>query len=515
MPDVALQSMLSELSQMQNMAVFEPVHHKGGKVIKSFMFLKQKFKPNGEHDKLKSRLVGGGNMQDRTLLYDDEVSSPTVAATFIFLIASIAAQESRTVITIDIGGAYLNADISQYNILMSLDPTMSALMVKLDPSYANFRRHNDTIVVRLKKALYGCIQSGKLWYDLLTKVLIKDGFIINSTENCVFNKLSNNVQVTVCIYVDDIMITSKNPELAYGVEDLLRRIFKTITVKRGIIHNYLGMEWSFQDAGQVKVTMQGFIREVTQAMGITSTALTPASNTLFDRREVELLPVREKELFHSTVAKILYLSKRVRPDILLSVSYLTTRVQSPDVDDQRKLLRVLQYLHGTSEIGVVLRPGLNPVLVLSIDASYGVHSDGKSHSGMTISYGKGSILAQSTKQKLVVKSSTEAELVALSDKAGLGLWCQNFLNDQGLNISSVVIKQDNQSTIALIEKGRSTSEKTRHVNIRYFWIKDRIDNGNLKVEYQATEDMVADVLTKPLQGDKFVILRNKLLNWPM
>jgi hypothetical protein len=164
---------------------------------------------------------------------------------------------------------------------------------------------------------------------------------------------------------------------------------------------------------------------------------------------------------------------------------------------------------------VVLRPGLNPVLVLSIDASYGVHSDGKSHSGMTISYGKGSILAQSTKQKLVVKSSTEAELVALSDKAGLGLWCQNFLNDQGLNISSVVIKQDNQSTIALIEKGRSTSEKTRHVNIRYFWIKDRIDNGNLKVEYQATEDMVADVLTKPLQGDKFVILRNKLLNWPM
>jgi histone deacetylase 1/2 len=454
-------------------------------------------------------------MQDRTLLYDDEVSSPTVAATFIFLIASIAAKESRTVVTIDIGGAYLNADISQYNILMSLDPIMSALMIKLDPSYANFRRHDDTIVVRLKKALYGCIQSGKLWYDLLTDVLVKDGFIINNTEKCVFNKHVNGIQVTTCIYVDDIMITSKNPDLAYGVETLLRRVFKTITVKRGDLHNYLGMEWSFQDAGQVKVTMQGFIREVTLASGVTSTAITPASNSLFDRREVELLPVREKEIFHSTVAKILYLSKRVRPDILLPVSYLTTRVQSPDVDDQRKLLRVLQYLHGTSEIGVVLRPGSSPELVLSIDASYGVHSDGKSHSGMTISYGQGSVLAQSTKQKLVVKSSTEAELVALSDKVGSGLWCQNFLIDQGLRIPCVVVKQDNQSTIALIEKGRSTSEKTRHVNIRYFWVKDRIDSGNIKVEYQATEDMIADVLTKPLQGEKFIILRNKLLNWPM
>jgi hypothetical protein len=178
-------------------------------------------------------------------------------------------------------------------------------------------------------------------------------------------------------------------------------------------------------------------------------------------------------------------------------------------------MRVLQYLGGTTHVGIVLCPGADPKLILSVDASYGVHFDGKSHSGMSVSYGAGPILSQSTKQKLVVKSSTEAELVALSDKAGLGLWCKAFLIDQGIAVPVIVVKQDNQSTIALIEKGRSTSEKTRHVNIRYFWIKDRIDSGYLKLEYQPTDEMIADVLTKPLQGEKFIILRAKLLNWPM
>jgi KUP system potassium uptake protein len=142
-----------------------------------------------------------------------------------------------------------------------------------------------------------------------------------------------------------------------------------------------------------------------------------------------------------------------------------------------------------------------------------VHGDGKSHSGLSIAFGSGSILAQSTKQKLVAKSSTESELIALSDKSGLAIWTRDFLESQGLQVKAALVKQDNQSTIAMIDKGASTSERTRHVTSRYFWVKDRISTGELKVEYQPTQEMIADILTKPLQGERFISLRSKLLNW--
>jgi hypothetical protein len=229
---------------------------------------------------------------------------------------------------------------------------------------------------------------------------------------------------------------------------------------------------------------------------------------------VPLLSPSEKEDFHSTVAKILYLAKRVRPDILLPTSFLSTRVQCPNEDDRAKLRRVLCYLNGTTDLGLILRPDPDfPTLEASIDSSYGVHGDGKSHSGLSIAFGSGSILAQSTKQKLVAKSSTESELIALSDKSGLAIWTRDFLESQGLLVKAALVKQDNQSTIAMIDKGASTSERTRLVNIRYFWVKDRISTGELKVEYQPTQEMIADILTKPLQGERFLNLRMKLLNW--
>jgi hypothetical protein len=213
------------------------------------------------------------------------------------------------------------------------------------------------------------------------------------------------------------------------------------------------------------------------------------------------------------VAKLLYLAKRTRPDILLPISFLSTRVHCPVSDDVNKLRRILSYLSGTIDYGIILKPGNQPCLTASIDASYGVHTDGKSHSGFTLSYGDGNILAQSTKQKLVSKSSTESELIALSDKCGYVIWAREFLLSQGIKLGPTLINQDNQSTICLINKGLSTSMRTKHVNIRYFWVKDRIETGELQVVYQPTNDMVADILTKPLQGEQFIALRNKLLNW--
>jgi hypothetical protein len=132
-------------------------------VIRSSIFLKEKYLPSGEFEKLKARLVAGGNMQDKSL-YED-ISSPTVATSAVFAVAAIAAQEHRHVVTIDIGGAYLNASMREHDVLMKLDDKLAMILVKIRPDYEKFLNEDGTIIVQLDKALYGCVESARLWYD--------------------------------------------------------------------------------------------------------------------------------------------------------------------------------------------------------------------------------------------------------------------------------------------------------------------------------------------------------------
>jgi len=211
---------------------------------------------------------------------------------------------------------------------------------------------------------------------------------------------------------------------------------------------------------------------------------------------------------------MLYLAKRVRPDILQPVIFLSTRVQEPTTDDWCKLERCLKYLNGEPDLGIILRPNPGSLGINAyVDASYGVHADGKSHSGVMIALGAGPIYIRSSKQKIVSKSSTEAELIGLSDACSQIIWCREFLIEQGYEVAAAKVYQDNQSTMALVKKGKGSSDRTKHISIRYFFVKDRVEAGDVNIEYLPTGEMIADVLTKPLQGEPFKQLRKQLLNW--
>ncbi len=126
-------------------------------------------------------------------------------------------------------------------------------------------------------------------------------------------------------------------------------------------------------------------------------------------------------------------------------------------------------------------------------------------------------MVASSKQKINTKSSTEAEVVGLSDKIGDVLWFKELLNEQeryksGNKQLPAIIFQDNKSAIRLMECGKSTSTNTKHINIRYFFVKDRLDAEEIKIVHLGTKAMIADVLTKPLQGSLFRHMRAELLN---
>ena len=148
-----------------------------------------------------------------------------------------------------------------------------------------------------------------------------------------------------------------------------------------------------------------------------------------------------------------------------------------------------------------------------VDGSYAVHPDCRSQIGGTGSLGKGSIISTSTKQKLNTRSSTETELVAADDRMPHVCWTNYFLDCQGYDIDSTIMFQDNQSAILLENNGKkSSSKRTKYINIRYYFITDRIKNDELQIEYFPTDNLVAYYFTKPLKGKKFFQFRNTIMN---
>ena len=271
------------------------------------------------------------------------------------------------------------------------------------------------------------------------------------------------------------------------------------------------MTFDFTNPGSVSIGMDKFVDDLLSASQVTGSADTPASDNLFKTRDAPKLSPALREEFHSVVAKLLYLAKRARPDLLTVVSFLTRRTLAPDTDDYKKLNRALRYLNATRHLKLIFEPGPVPTIQAYVDASYAVHEDFKSHTGMSISLGGGATHAKSSVQKLNVKSSTEAELVALSDSSSWIIWTRDYLEAQGYAMPPAKVYQDNMSTQAMVKRGHSSSEKTRHINVRYFFVKDRVDTGEIIIEHLPTDCMLADLLTKPLQSEQFKALRDRIL----
>jgi hypothetical protein len=221
------------------------------------------------------------------------------------------------------------------------------------------------------------------------------------------------------------------------------------------------------------------------------------------------------QLFHRFVAKLVFVQARARRDLAVATSFLTTRVKSPDEDDWGKLRRVMQYINGTINMPLILSVESMTLPKWWIDAAYAVHDDCKGQSGVMVSFGTGMALSFSKKQKLNVKSSTEAEIVGVDDGLPLVLWTRYFLQEQGYEMRPSLLYQDNKSAMLLEQNGKASSTKrTKHINVRYFFVKDKIAKGEIELEHCPTEVMWADVNTKPRQGRGWIIFRAMLMGIP-
>ena len=252
---------------------------------------------------------------------------------------------------------------------------------------------------------------------------------------------------------------------------------------------------------------------------ITETPETPATPDLFnvrDNKKRELLYKTRDQAFHHVVTQLLFTGIRCRKDAHTAIAFLTPILRKPDKDNCKKLRRLLRYLKLTIKLPLVLQSNGVNVLKWWVDASHAGHEDMWGHTGGTISMvkdGRGSIIIISKIQNLNTKKSTEAGLIGADRAIPQMLWTRYFLEAQVYGIDKNILYQDNMSAM-LLEKNRKTSstKNTTHINVRYYFIKYRVETGDVAIKHCPMEKMLGDHFTNCLQGPLSRKFRSEIMN---
>jgi hypothetical protein len=518
LPPGAIDAIRSEVNNLLKYDVFAPLDKNvNAQIIRSLMVIKEKFDARGVFEKWKARLAAMGNMLKTFFKEtDDDPGSPTLSQSTIMLLLSLATQLGLDVEAGDVPSAYLQCDRDGPSIGMILDRDVAQVLVEIDPTYKPYVRPDGTLAVLLKKAIYGLPESGKVWYNKLSFFLKEQGFVMCTTDQCLFVKRNGPKFVIIGTHVDDVIIIGNDEE----GKNQIKAAFKS---KLGVSKfdknklSYLKMAINHDPIkGICSVSQAKYIETLLISNNIgNSVAVTPSTKDFFEGEDEPEAP-DDKDQFRSTVMSLMYVAKRTRPDILKEVVFLSRKVSRPSLQDHFKLRRVLSYLNGSKERCIHFRRGNGKIVpAVWADASHLVHDDMKGHTGVIIALNEGSgpIYVKSVKQTLIAHSSAEAELIALDEAAMAIQWCRNLLGEIGFKPTTPsIIYQDNQSVIKMAEKGGGSFKRTKHIAKKYFYVHELIDNKDVSLKYLPTAIMIADLLTKPLSGKAFKELSGILLN---
>jgi len=513
----ALKALADEYAQLDELAVFTPrdasklTRTEKRNALRTIDLIKKK-----RCGKVKGRTVVDGRGQ-RNQYNKADTSSPAI--TFESLIATLVvdAYENRDVATSDVTGAFLKAKQKDYVLLRLTGEAIDAI-IKANPE--KYEKHVvlegnvRVLYLQLLRAMYGTLTAAIAWYTLFAETLMDMGFILNPYDLCVANKEIAGSQFTICWYVDDIKLSHRDQNEVSKMIRVLEGIFGTMNITRGAKHTYLGVDFTIRD-GKVELIMPEYIQECINSFGeaINVNAATPANKNLFEvNDESKLLNTEKRITYHHIVQKLLHVCKRARVDIQVAIAFMCTRVREPSEQDWAKLRRLLQYLRGTIKMKRIVSLKNFSEMEIYTDASHATHLDMRGHTGGCVVMGDGVLHCRSSKQRLNTKSSTETELVGGSDYLPYPVWLLYFYEAQGYRIAKKIMYQDNQSTMKFLMNGRkSCGKQSRHVNIRFFWIADRLKTHNMEVEYCPTTAMIADFYSKPLQGGLFKRMRDVVM----
>lgn len=462
-------------------------------LISGKLLFKIKWKPNGEVDKFKVRLVARGFMQRKFRDYD-ESWSPTVLSTSVRIILALVAFLRWVRRQYDIVGAFLNALLKEKVYMMPPRPV----------------RLKKGEVWQVIRALYGLVQSPRAWYQTLRDTLISMGFRQSDFDPCVY--IHDERSIIMSIHVDDIGACAPTDAALDWFEEELAKHWKFTKDTENT--TYLGMH-VLQAKDSITIHQSGYIRRSVKKYGLEHAPTTriPADPKT---RLMRCKTVASPDMVNTYLQKfgtLNYCPTLTRPDVAFAQSLYGRFNANPAQEHMDGINQEMAYLAATATWGIQYRQQEHLELVGYVDADWqGCSDTRRSTTGYVFMLAGGAIDWKSNRQTSVAMSTCEAEYIAAGEATKAAIWIRSFINDlriDGVSVARVPLHVDNQSAIKLA-KNPEFSQQTKHIQRRHHFIREAVLRGDIDIHWIPSKDNLADTLTKPLPPAIFEDLRGRI-----
>ncbi|GJX71411.1 retrovirus-related pol polyprotein from transposon TNT 1-94 [Tanacetum coccineum] len=390
----------------------------------------------------------------------------------------------------DVKSAFLNGFINK------------EVYVAQPPGFVDFEKPNH--VFKLKKALYGLKQAPKAWYDRLKAFLLDHMYTMGLVDNTLFTKKKDSHIIIVQIYVDDIIFGSTCQDLCDDFSKIMHDEFEMSMM--GELNFFLGLQIKQLEDG-IFFNQSKYVKEMLKKFGLENAKpiKTPMSSETKLTRDEEGEPI-DNTKYRGMIGSLLYLTAS-RSDIMFSVCLCARFQEALKTSHIEAVKRIFRYIKGTSHLGLWYPKGTGFETIVYADFDHvGDYVIRKSTSGVCTFVGCYLTSWMSKKQTAIAISTTEAEYVSVGKACQQALWMKQALVYYEVKLNDVLVLCDNKGAIDL-SKNPVLHSRTKHIEIRHHFLRDNVQKGNISIEKVASEDNIADIITKPLKREPFNLLR--------
>ncbi|KAG8492139.1 hypothetical protein CXB51_015694 [Gossypium anomalum] len=468
----------------------------GRKVIGCKWLFKIKQNPDGTIARRKARLVAKGCSQVPGFDFK-ETFSPVVKPATIRVILSVAVSRGWPLRQVDVNNAFLNRDID------------TEVFMHQPPGYVQTGLDGKQLVCRLKKALYGLRQAPLTWFDKLKCFFVSIGFVASRSDASLFVRTQSESTLYVLVYVDDIIITGSSSTI---IDWFVRLLHEKFSLKdMGDLHFFLGIEVTRSSTGSVHMCQAKYIRDILARASMATAKSVPTpmvSSSVMSKDDGECLV--DPTEFQSLAGALQYVVLP-RPDIAYAVNRICQFMHNPTSLHMIALKRILRYLCGTIDFGIVIQPTNRLSLTAYADANWGLDfDDRRSTSGFCVYFGAAPLSWGSKKQQVVSRSTAETEYRSLATTTSEVLWLISLLQELHLKSTDTPTIWCDSSGAVAVAANPVLHSKFKHVELDLFFVREKVADGSIFVSEVPACDQAADIFTKPLSTTLFLRFRKFL-----